>query len=130
MSAEIVLQAALLAALRGSAVLAAGANGVFAGAPVKASVPYVALGEVLAVDWGTKTAAGRECRVAVTVRDAGETAMRAQQLADAAGVAIEKSARDLPGWRVASVVFLRSRVVRERDGWAVAVEYRVRMLAV
>lgn len=131
MSAEIVVQAAVLAALRGSAVLAAGANGVFAGAPVKASVPYVELGELLAVDWGTKTAAGRELRVLATVRDAGESAVRAQGLAGAVGVAIEGLARDLGGWRVAGVVFLRSRVLRERGGgWAVAVEYRVRMMAV
>ena len=131
MSAEAVLQAALLAALRGDAVLAAGLNGV-AGAPgVKSSVPYAELGELLAIDWGTKTAAGRELRLGVTVRDAGETGARAQALAGAAGKAIELLPRDLASWRVASVAFVRSRVVRGRGGeWAASVEYRVRMMEV
>jgi hypothetical protein len=37
---------------------------------------------------------------------------------------------DLPGWRIASLVFLRSIVVRDAAGpWAGLVEHRVRMLA-
>jgi hypothetical protein len=38
--------------------------------------------------------------------------------------------RDLPGWRIASLVFLRSMVVRDPAGpWAGLVEHRVRLLA-
>ena len=131
MSAESVLQAALLAALRGDAALAAGLNGVFEGAAVKASVPFAELGELLAVDWGTKTAAGREVRVAVTVRGAGDTGAVVSGLAGAVGAAIEVVPRDLAGWRLASVVFLRTRLLRGGPGaWAAVVEYRVRMMAV
>jgi hypothetical protein len=131
MSAESVLQAALLAALRGDATLAAGLNGVFEGAAVKASLPFAELGEVLAVDWGTKTAAGREIRVAVTVRGAGDTGAAVSALAGMVGTVIEAVPRDLAGWRVASVVLLRTRLLRGGPGaWAAVVEYRVRMLAV
>ena len=131
MSAEAVLQAALLAALRGDATLSAGLNGVFEGPAVKASTPYAELGDLLSVDWGTKSAAGREVRIGVTIRDAAETGVRVQRLADAAGAAIEHCPRDLAGWRVASVALVRARVLRGAPGkWSAVVEYRVRMLAV
>jgi hypothetical protein len=39
--------------------------------------------------------------------------------------------RDLSGWRIATVVFLRSMIVRDPAGpWAGLVEHRVRLLAV
>ena len=44
--------------------------------------------------------------------------------------AIAAMARDLPAWRVASNVFLRSLVARDPAGpWAGLVEYRIRVLA-
>jgi len=131
MSAEAVLQAAILAALRGDGVLSTGLNGVFEGPAVQASPPFAELGDVLSVDWGTKTAAGREVRIAVTIRDAAATGVRVQHLADAAGTAIEALPRDLPGWRVASVALLRTRVLRGAPGrWSATCEYRVRMMAI
>lgn len=131
MSAESVLQSALLVALHGDARLSAGLNGVFEGPAVKASPPFAELDEMLAVDWGTKTAAGRELRIGVTLRDAAETGARLQGLAEAAGAAIEAIPRDLDGWRVASLVFVRSRVLRGPPGkWTAVVEYRLRMMAV
>ena len=130
MSAEGVVQAAVLAVLRADAVLSAGLNGVFEGPAVKASTPFAELGDLLSVDWGAKTAAGRELRVALTIRDAAETNGRAQRLADAAGAAIEGLPRALDGWRVASVVLVRLRVLRGPPGrWSATLEYRVRVMA-
>ena len=126
MSAESVVQAALLAGLRG----VAGLNGVFEGPPVKATPPYAEIGELLSGDWSVKDRDGRELRLAVTVRDAGETAARVQALGDAVGAAIAGLPRDLDGWRVASLVFVRSRLLRPAPGrWSAVIEYRVRMLA-
>lgn len=128
-SAEGALHSALLGALKGADGLAA-LNGVYAGPAVKATPPYAELGELLSIDWSTKDAAGRELRPAVTIRDTGETPARVHDLAGAAGAAIEGVARDLGGWRVASLAFVRTRVVRDGPGkWAALVEYRVRMLA-
>lgn len=126
MSAESVVQAALLDALRGLP----GLNGVFDGPPVKATPPYAEIGELLSGDWSVKDRDGRELRLAVTVRDAGETSARGQTLGGAVGAAIETMPRDLGGWRVASLVFMRSRLLRPAPGrWSVVVEYRVRVLA-
>ncbi|SDA35219.1 DUF3168 domain-containing protein [Sphingomonas sp. NFR15] len=126
MSAETVAQAALLAALKDIA----GLNGVFEGPPVKATPPYAEIGETLSGDWSVKDRDGRELRLAVTIRDAAETPARVQALAAAAGAAIAALPRDLGAWRVASVAFVRSRLLRPAPGrWGVVIEYRVRVLA-
>lgn len=126
MSAESVVQAAMLVAVRG----VAGLNGVYLGPPVKATVPYAELGDLLSGDWSVKDRAGRELRLIVTVRDAGDSPARAQVLAGAVGAAIEALPRDLGGWRVASVVLVRSRLMSAAGGrWNASVEYRVRVLA-
>ena len=126
MTAEAAVQAAALVALRALA----GLNGVYLAPPVKATVPYAELGDLLSGDWSVKDRAGRELRLAVTVRGAGDTPERVQALAGAVGAAIAGLPRDLAGWRVASVVLLRSRLSGGPPGrWAALVEYRVRVLA-
>jgi hypothetical protein len=130
MSAEGALHAALVAALREAADFGGVLNHVFEGPAVKASAPYAEVQPLVAVDWGTKDRAGRELRPAVVVRDAGETPARLHALIGAACAAIEAMPRDLAGWRVASLAFVRSRMLAEAPGrWAAVVEYRVRVLA-
>lgn len=126
MSAESVVRAALLAALRD----VEGLNGIYAGPPVKATPPYAEVGELLGIDWSVKDRAGRELRLLVTVRDAGESASRIEALAAAAAAAIEGLPRALDGWGVASVVLVRSRLGGSAPGrWSAVLEYRVRVLA-
>ncbi|WP_277971524.1 tail completion protein gp17 [Sphingomonas echinoides] len=125
MSAESVLQTAVLAKLRAIA----GLNGVYAGPPVRATPPFAELGELITLDWGAKDRAGRELRLLVTLRDAGETAVRLAALSASVGSAIEGLPRDLPGWRVASVVLVRSRSWGTSPGqWSASVDYRIRMM--
>jgi hypothetical protein len=129
MSAEGAVHGALVAALRGSADFGGAINGVFEGPAVKASAPYAEVQPLIAVDWSTKDKAGRELRPAVTIRDAGEGPARLHALVGAACAAIEAMPRDLDGWRIASLVFVRSRMLREAPGrWAATVEFRVRVL--
>lgn len=131
MSAQEAVQAALIATIEAHSTLSGAINGVFVGKAVRATAPYVVLGESIAADWGSKSARGREIRIAVTVIDAAESPARLHRLMADLEDAIEDMARDLPGWRVASLVFLRSRILRDaaRD-WAGMVEYRVRVMAV
>ncbi|HET9511485.1 MAG TPA: DUF3168 domain-containing protein [Sphingomonas sp.] len=129
-AATATARAALATLLRADAVLAATLNGVFDGPAARASPPFAEIGEATAGDWGTKDRVGRELRLAVILRDAGETSARIGTLTAAVEAAVPRLPRDLPGWRVASVAFLRSRVAGEGPGrWIAAVEFRVRMLA-
>ena len=54
---------------------------------------------------------------------------RLRGLAAVAEGAVLSAPGVLAGWRMVSVVFVRSGVLREGDGWVGAVEFRVRMLA-
>jgi len=128
MSAESVLAGAVLAAV--GAALGDQVNGVFDGPAVKASAPWIELGPLVAADWSTKDKAGREVRLVLTIRDRADRPARTHALAAAVGGAVEDIARDLAGWRIASIVFVRARVTGDRPGeWAATVEYQVRMMA-
>ncbi|WP_294191435.1 DUF3168 domain-containing protein [uncultured Sphingomonas sp.] len=125
-SAAAAVRAGVLARLRGVGEV----NGVWEGAGVSAAAPFVLLGDVVASDWSTKDAMGRELRIAVTVRDRGDSPARAGELAAVVEAAVAGLPRELDGWRVASVVLLRSSVVASGKGqWAAMVDHRVRVLA-
>jgi Protein of unknown function (DUF3168) len=126
-----LVQEAVVAALRGSVPVMAAVSGIYDGPPARAAFPYVSVGDGLTSDWSTKTAPGREIRVALTVWDDGEEPARLHGLMSDVENAVAGIERDLDGWRVASVVFLRSLVARRPDGaWAGLVEYRVRVMGV
>lgn len=127
MGDEMAVRGAVLEALRGDAALAAMLNGVWDGPPVKASAPYVVLGECIGSDWGTKDRAGREVRVAMTVQDKRENADGLAALLALVDAAARRVT--VPGCEMGAVALLRSRVLRARDeGWRAVVEYRVRVL--
>jgi hypothetical protein len=126
-SVQAVLQAALADCLRG----AGGLDGVavFDAPPVRGALPYVVIEEAVLGDWSTKDMAGREGRLAVTIRDGGERPVRLRGLAGAAEDAVLGMAGEVgEGWRVASLVLVRSRLVREGAGWVSVSEFRVRVL--
>jgi hypothetical protein len=124
------LQAAAVAALGAHPALMTMLSGVYDGPPPRAAFPYIAIGDGLSSDWSTKTATGREIRLALTVWDDGEEASRINILMGQVEDAVAGMARDLPGWRIASLVFLRSFVVRDPAGpWAGLVEHRIRLLS-
>jgi hypothetical protein len=126
-----ILQSALVTAVQTHPVLAEELTGVFDGPPSRAAFPYLSIGDGLSADWSTKTATGREIRIGLTVWDDGESAARLHQLVGHVEDAVAALPRDLPGWRIASCVFLRSFVARNPAGaWAGVVDYRVRVLGV
>ncbi|RYY22421.1 MAG: DUF3168 domain-containing protein [Sphingomonadales bacterium] len=124
MSVQALLQAAVATALEDLAV-----TGVFDCPPVRSSRPFAVIEEAVFADWGTKDIAGREGRFAVRVLDTGERPVRLRGLAGDVEDRIEAMPRTLgEGWAVASLVFLRARIVRDAEGWASISEFRVRML--
>jgi Protein of unknown function (DUF3168) len=125
-----VLQTAVVTALEAHPALADALTGVYDGPPPHSAFPYVAVADGTVSDWSTKTATGREIRLALTIWDDGAEAARLHDLIGHTEDAVAALPRDLPGWRIASCVFLRSLVARDPAGpWAGLVEYRVRMLS-
>lgn len=106
-----------------------GLNGVHVGRPVQAATPYALVEAGPELDWGHKSGVGREVRIAIVLRGAGERTGTLGTLAAAAEAAIEALDSELDGWRIVSLRFQRSRLVAEARGqWASTSEYRARML--
>jgi hypothetical protein len=122
-------------ALRAAAVEALEAlelGGVYPGPPLQAAFPHAVVECGPESDWGHKSGPGRELRLAVTLRDSGERPERAEAFADVAEAAVE-AGLDVEGWRVVTLALVRRRTVAEgrggKAGWAVALDWRARMLA-
>ncbi|MFD1610970.1 DUF3168 domain-containing protein [Sphingomonas tabacisoli] len=127
MSFEAALQDAVLAALAAEPVISAQANGVFLERPVRASTPYLVVGDMLSADWSAKGLAGREVRLLIRVHDAGENWAPTVALQGAVGAAIEGLPREIGGYRLGAITLLRARTVRDgATGWLGTVEYRIR----
>jgi hypothetical protein len=123
------------AELRAAAIEALAAldlGGVYPGPPLQAAFPYAVVECGPETDWGHKSGRGRELRLAVTLRDSGERPDRVQAFADVVEAAID-AGLDVEGWRLVTLVLVRIRTVAEggagKAGWAVAIDYRARMLA-
>lgn len=121
-------------ALRSAAMAALGAIdgvGVYDGAPVQAALPYAIVEIGPESDWGHKSGAGRELRLAATLRDKGERPERLRALMAEAESALTGLGGALDGWRLVTMAMVRSRLVTPRAGeaWVGVVEFRARMLA-
>ncbi|HEX8223927.1 MAG TPA: DUF3168 domain-containing protein [Allosphingosinicella sp.] len=125
--AGATLQAAAIEAL---AALDLGA--VYPGPPLQAAFPHAVVECGAESDWGHKNGRGRELRLAVILRDRGERPDRARAFAEVAEAAIE-AGLEVEGWYLVTLTMVRRRTVAEglggKAGWAVAIDYRARMLA-
>jgi Protein of unknown function (DUF3168) len=123
MSALDAVQRAIVAVLNDIAP-------VYDGVPPRAAFPYIVISDSPVTDWSTKTEAGREIRLALNIWDDGEEAASLRALMTSVEAAIDALPRNLPGWRIANVVFLRSLISREPRAPSVGlIEYRVRIIA-
>ncbi|NIJ21622.1 hypothetical protein FHS95_003325 [Sphingomonas naasensis] len=130
MSLHEVLATALAQALRTHAPLGVAINGVFDAPPARAVRPYAVVEEAVLTDWSTKDMAGREGRLTIALFDLGERTSRLRALTGEVSAALAAVPRDLgEGWRIVSLDFVRSRVVREGEARTAAIiEFRVRVL--
>jgi hypothetical protein len=127
----VALQAAAVAALRGIE-----GCGVYDAPPLQAVFPHAVVEYGPETDWSHKSGKGREVRIAVSFRDAGERPARLHALMAQAEAALETPPQ-APGWQTVSFQWLRSRSLRtakaEPGGaeaqWSGVIEYRARMLA-
>jgi hypothetical protein len=125
--AGAALKAAAIEALRALEL-----GGVYPGPPLQAAFPHAVVECGPEADWGHKSGRGRELRLAVTLRDSGERPERAEAFAEVAEAAIE-AGLEVEGWRLVTLALVRLRTVAEGRGgslgWAVAIDWRARMLA-
>lgn len=126
MSAGAMVRSALAAEVR------AGLPGVevYDGEAAAGVRPSIAIGEPAAVDWSAVGVRGRELRTATTVRVANGQRERLETLCAGVERAGEAVRGEIGGWRVVGAVFLRTRPVPDKNGVAVLVEHRVRVVEI
>ncbi len=123
------LRAALIAWLQSDPALSA-INTIEEEAPIAASPPWLGIAASASIDWGTKTRAGRETRIALELETRTD---QADADAPLLGL-IERRVLDLPpfqpGFELASIRFLRSRSeARANNRRGALLEYRFRIFA-
>lgn len=120
-AAAVAVQQALRAAL------AIPGLPVFDAVLVEAAAPYLTLGPDITIDWSTKTGVGHEHRVQLTVWDTGRGAARTKAWLGEVEARVRALGGSHGGHRIASVVFLRSFVTRDPEGWSQGIaEFRIR----
>ena len=120
MSASLAVQAALRAALSGIAP-------VFDAVPVSSPAPYLTIGPDSMTDWSTKTARGREHRVLIGVWDDAPGRQRVKTLLAAVEAAVLALGGTAGSVRIAHVLFVRSFVENDPEGWSHGVaDFRIR----
>ncbi len=128
---ESALRTALIDWLRSDGELAISLNAVEEEAPSPAPAPTLAIAASAAADWSTKTAQGREVRIALELLDRNDDAARTAGLAGRIEHRIATLPPAQPGLRVVVTQFLRSRAERRpRNLRAVLVEYRFKILEI
>ena len=126
---ELAFRAALMAWLRADPILADMLNSIEEDGPVAASPPHLALVASAGIDWSTKTARGREIRLALELAGRGDDPAQTAVLAQRVEQRIATLAPQQAGYRIVVTQFLRSRVERRRRGLrAVLLEYRFTLI--
>lgn len=127
---EIALRTALVGWLCADPALAGALNGIVEEAPSRTSLPWLAVAASASVDWGCKTHAGREVRVALELHARGDAPDTAGALAAAIEARVLALPRGQPGFDICTARFLRARAEQRSAGHrAILLEFVFRLLA-
>ena len=128
---EIALRAALARWLADDPVLTAQLNGIAEEAPARTAQPWLAIAASASADWSTKTARGREVRLALELHCRGDQADAAALLVGAIEARVESLPPAQCGFTVAAIQFLRARAEqRPANTRAILLEYRFRLISI
>jgi hypothetical protein len=127
---EIALRAALIAWLESDAFLSGELNAIVEEAPLRTSLPWLAIAASASADWSCKSHEGREVRVALELHCRGDAPDTAASLI----AAIESRVASLPAaqaqFTLVNTQFLRARAEQRGESRrAILLEYRFRLLA-
>lgn len=126
MSGAVLLRGAIHVALSGDAVLAALVQQVSDGTPLKASAPWLQLGDGIASGWGARGVDGLTLRQPIQIIVRGDDRARVDAVVAQVDAVLAAMPGDVGDWRITNVRFERARIVRGRAEWRVTLDYAVR----
>ncbi|MEA3016944.1 MAG: hypothetical protein QOI38_1666 [Sphingomonadales bacterium] len=98
--------------------------------PLTGAAPHALVEIDSEADWGHKSGAGRELRLAAKLTGEGERPLAMRARAAAAEAALAALGPDLEGWRLVTMRHVRTRELRRpKGGWIAVIEFRARLLA-
>lgn len=127
MSAELAARAAILAALAGDAELGALVNQISDGEPVKASTPWLMIGEAAALGWGARGVDGVALRQTMMLTARGDDLGAVTTILARVDAVLANIDGALGDWRLTSLRFERSRISRSRGEWRATIDYALRL---
>jgi hypothetical protein len=127
---EITLRAALIQHLASDPLIADQLCAMTEEAPVRSSLPWLAIVASASADWSHKTGDGREIRIALELQARGDDPATASELVKRIEQRVQAMPANQSGFRIAAIHFLRART-EQRGGTtrAVLLEYPFRLLA-
>ncbi|ODT91465.1 MAG: hypothetical protein ABS86_02505, partial [Sphingobium sp. SCN 64-10] len=123
---DLAVRGAMLAALRDDTALMALVNQVSDGEPVKASPPWLQMGDPVATGWGARGVDGLTVRQPLQLVLRGDDLARVTAILTAVDTALAALDGDLGEWRITSLRFERSRIARGAAGWRASIDYVAR----
>lgn len=127
MSAELAARAAILSALTQDATLAGLVNQISEGEPLKASPPWLMLGDGAALGWGARGVDGVTLRQPIQLLLEGDALSAVTLIVDRVDAVMRGLPAELDGWRLTSLRFERSRIARTRNAWRANIDYALRL---
>ena len=126
---ESQFRSALVAWLRADSALTGMVNAIEEEGPVATSPPAIAIVASASADWSTKTAIGREVRLALELVDRSDASETTAEIVARIEQRIATLPADQGAFRVVVTQFLRSRAERrKRSMRAVLLEYRFKLI--
>jgi len=126
MSGEIIVRGLIRDALRADDALGALVNQVSDGEPVKASAPWLMLGDAVATGWGARGVEGLTLRQPIQLVVRGDDLSRVSSVLSRVYAVLTSIDTDAGEWRITSLRLERSRIWRSRTEWKASVDYSVR----
>jgi hypothetical protein len=127
MSADLLARAAMIAALKGDAAMAGLVNQIADGEPVKASPPWLLVGNAQASGWGARGVDGATLKQTIELALRGDQLSAVTAILDRVDAVLRGMDGELGDWRMTSLRFDRSRIRRNGTEWRAAVDYSVRL---
>lgn len=116
MSFEIVIQAAITAALKADGTLTAMVTGVFDNVPQGTDYPYVTIGEDNHNEWDTNTTLGSDCTITIHTWSQHRGRQETKEIQGAIYDALHHAELTYPGYSFILTDFVSSQSFVDADG--------------
>ncbi|MBB5987297.1 tail completion protein gp17 [Sphingobium lignivorans] len=127
MSGAVAVRGAILAALRDDAALMALVNLVADGERMKASPPWLLVGDPAGTGWGARGVDGLALRQPLLLTVRSDDSVRMTSAIERIDSVLRAMEGDLGTWRITALNRARTSIAHGRTAWRASLDYAVRI---